>query len=202
MFEKAVDWGLIERNPMTRVKQLRLPKAEPTYLSLEEFQRLWKALPSQWHRDIVTLAMLTGLRREEFIELTWSDVNLRERVLRVSHGKGDRERFVPINEECVRVLQSIPRTGARPFPYKRNTVSQMFRSARIRAGMNPGLHFHSLRHSFATLTLKNGAAVQDVQKIMGHASITTTMGYTHLVSRDMHDAVAKLPNLKIGTGGS
>lgn len=208
MFTYATQREYIHANPMRYQKNLYVKTVSRASVSLEDFGKLLEGLIAKWHRDIVTLAILTGLRRQELLDLLWTDVDLSERLLHVRHGKGDKERWVPLNEQALSVLTGMDQTTERVFVTQTghspslHGVSRLFARARERAKITSGIHFHSLRHAFATLALASGAQVQDVQKIMGHASITTTMGYTHLVSQDMHDAVAKLPNLKLGPGSS
>lgn len=206
MFTYATQREYIPANPMRYQKNLYVKTVSRATVSLEDFGKLLEGLKTKWHRDIVTLAILTGLRRQELLGLLWTDVDLSERLLHVRHGKGDKERWVPLNEQALSVLTGMDQTTERVFVTRTghspslHGVSRLFARARERAKITTGIHFHSLRHAFATLALAGGAQVQDVQKIMGHSSITTTMGYTHLVSRDMHDAVAKLPNLKPDAG--
>ena len=202
MFTYAVQREYLAENPLRFLKNLYVKTSGKVYVSPDDFDKLWKGLRSKWHKDIIALAILTGLRRKELVELTWDDVQLYERLLHVRYGKGDRERWVPLNAQALLILNGMDQSTVRVFVTEKGTpptlhhVSRLFARAKKRAGIDSDVHFHSLRHAFATLTLKNGAAVQDVQKIMGHTSIATTMGYSHLVSREMHETDDRLPSLR------
>ncbi len=203
MFSYAVQRGYILESPMRYMKNLYVKNPHRTYLTPEAFPKLWKALRIKWHRDIVSIALLTGLRRKELVDLLWCDIDLKERLSHVRHGKGDKQRSVPLNDQAINVLNNMDQTTGHVFVTEEGTspdlhyVSRLFARARERAGLDKSIHFHSLRHSFATLTLKNGASVQDVQRIMGHQNIGTTMDYSHLVSGEMHDTVKKLPQISM-----
>ncbi len=94
MFTYATEREYIHANPMRYQKNLYVKTVSRASVSLEDFGKLLEGLIAKWHRDIVTLAILTGLRRQELLDLLWTDVDLSERLLHVRHGKGDKERWV------------------------------------------------------------------------------------------------------------
>src|SRR5688572_5929984 len=145
----------------------------------------------------------SGIRVSELVELEMSDLDLQEGVLRV-RGKGRKDRLTPIGSQAIKALQRYfemrqieskstePLTG-RVFLNKHGT-SLSTRSVRrkldkylVAAGLDPGISPHTLRHSFATHLLNNGADLRSVQELLGHQSLSTTQIYTHLTTSRMKE---------------
>jgi len=139
----------------------------------------------------------SGIRVSELVELETADMDLQEGVLRVK-GKGRKDRFTPIGSQAIKALQRYfemrnldlrcqqSRDMARVFLNKHGE-SLSTRSVRrkldkylVTAGLDPGISPHTLRHSFATHLLNNGADLRSVQELLGHQSLSTTQIYTHL----------------------
>ncbi len=174
----------------------------PTVLSPDEIDTLLTAPkpPQPWmRRDRAMLELLyaTGCRVSELSTLPVRDLHLEERYC-VCHGKGDKQRVVPLGKKAVAAVQSYLE-HERPRLVARQTTPSMFlllssRGARLRreriwellklyakqTGCSPDLSPHSLRHSFATHLLAGGADLRQVQEMLGHASIATTQIYTHV----------------------
>lgn len=151
-------------------------------------------------RDKAMLELLyaTGLRASELVGLRLSDINL-ERGFLIVLGKGSKERAVPIGEAAISAVQEYL-SRARPVLLKGGGSDHVFVSARrkgltrqmfwerikhyaAKAGITRSISPHTLRHSFATHLLDNGADLRSVQAMLGHADISTTQIYTH-VSRE------------------
>lgn len=146
-------------------------------------------------RALLELLYATGLRVSEVAGLTLERVRLDERVLRCI-GKGGRERLVPfgdtarawllryLEEERLRVAQrsgsSALFLSARGGPLNRRTIWALVRRYAVRAGLAKRVHPHTLRHTFATHLLANGASLRVIQEMLGHADIATTQIYTHV----------------------
>jgi integrase/recombinase XerC len=141
----------------------------------------------------------------ELVELEMQDLDLQEGVLRVK-GKGRKDRLTPIGSQAIKALQRYfelrqhdsrcqqSSTGTRVFLNKHGE-SLSTRSVRrkldkylVQAGLDPGISPHTLRHSFATHLLNNGADLRSVQELLGHQSLSTTQIYTHLTTSRMKEA--------------
>jgi integrase/recombinase XerC len=152
-------------------------------------------LRDRWMRNraLVELLYSTGLRASELVALDWRDVDPEVGMLRVEHGKGGKQRVVPIGPEAIEALQVYRSRWSGPKPTDdavfRNlagrrlsvrsvtrVLEQCLRAAAVQAKASP----HALRHSFATHLLENGADLRAIQEMLGHASISTTQRYTHL----------------------
>ncbi|MBI2899136.1 MAG: site-specific integrase [Planctomycetes bacterium] len=186
-------------------------------LEPEEEARLFTAL-RRFRRgylaDIVTLALQTGMREGEILRLKWMDVNLGNKTIIVrstneNPNKGKRTRPVPISSKLSPVLARLymealratkgdpialqerfvfanPETGTRYMDTKLAWYAAL-KDARI-----AGLRFHDLRHTFATRALRGGAKESELQQVLGHREITTTMRYVQLDGRNSVNVIRSL----------
>ena len=201
-------WEVVTKNPCDGVHQIRITEELPTYFGEKELARLIDGLKDEWLRRIVLFAAMTGVRRGEILNLTWDDVNLKDRLVTIHSSlnyrvKGGKVRVVPLNETVARLLESITDKAGLVFKGIRgekangNHVGCRFRSALREMGFERKLHFHSLRHSFASLLVQKGVSLYHVQKLLGHSSARVTEVYAHLQNAKMHDIVAEIDILPV-----
>ncbi|MBR4402139.1 MAG: tyrosine recombinase XerD [Flavobacteriales bacterium] len=188
-------------NPSALLEAPRLPRHLPEVLSVDEVDALIEAIElgtDEGERNRVMLEVLygCGLRVSELTGLHIYDLFLAEGYIRV-RGKGDKERFVPINNRAASLVEMYIKE-VRPHvavkkPYadvvflsRRGTsltramVFTIIRRAADAAGIKKVISPHTLRHSFATHLLQGGADISDIQLMLGHSSISTTEIYTHI----------------------
>ena len=194
--------GLVEEDPTRLLSAPKLGRPLPDTLSEQDVEQLLAAPDIKTEMGIRDRAMLellyaTGLRVTELVNLTESQVNVRQGVLRVT-GKGQKERLVPMGEEAMEWLSRYIKE-ARPDLCKGVMVDALFLTRRrqgmtrqafwhlikryahqadIRAKLSP----HTLRHAFATHLLNHGADLRAVQMLLGHSNISTTQIYTHVAN--------------------
>ncbi len=209
--------GGIEQNPMTLIRTPKQDKRLPKAISVEQVDKLL-SIPDNREplgaRDRAILETLysTGVRVSELVGLNRADLDLDEQVLRV-RGKGRRERIVPLGGHAMaairhyltllepdpryeRLRQQAEGNDARiPLFINKNGGRLSSRSVRrkldkylLSAGLDPSISPHTLRHSFATHLLDNGADLRSVQELLGHQSLSTTQIYTHLSTMRMRTA--------------
>lgn len=213
-FEKAVQWDLIKVNPFRKVKKPKPPEVLPLFFSEDEFNTLMGCVQSRDFRELCITALLSGLRLGELLSLRWNDIDFTSKVILVKNSesfttKSRMNRTVPMSEELFRLLGerkgNIRKESAFVFhnergePLKPQTVSQQFKKYVRRAGLNDKLHFHSLRHSFATHLAKKSVPLFAIQKLLGHSTSKTTEIYSHLLPQQLHrevNVLAGLFNLK------
>jgi len=145
-------------------------------------------LPEQV-RALIEVLYGAGLRVSEVSGLDVSDVDLAQRIIAVRHGKGGKERRVPLGDDGIGAVRAwVEVRGAEPGPLFVNdrggrmsprSIRRRIEKAGQLAGL-PGLHPHALRHSFATHLLDRGADLRGIQELLGHASLGTTQRYTHV----------------------
>jgi len=206
--------GLTDSNPMTLIRTPRQSKRLPKAITLDQVERLLSAPTDHdvlGSRDRAMLETLysTGIRVSELVDLNCEDVDDSGEALRV-RGKGKKERIVPLGSHALHALSHY-RTLVRKDPrYAESWTSDknthpLFvnkhggrissRSVRRKldkylrqVGLDPTISPHTLRHSFATHLLDNGADLRSVQELLGHQSASTTQVYTHLTSERMRES--------------
>ncbi len=179
----------------TKFKLAKLPRSLPKFLSFEVISRSLEQIDrSTWlgQRDYALILFLyaTGLRISECLALRREDI---EGVwLHVRHGKGEKERLIPVAEEALQVLQAyldvIPfENDAVWLNYQGKPLSRIsaFKITRKYLGVSP----HVLRHSYATALIIGGADLRVVQELLGHASLLTTQIYTHIQKQNLKETV-------------
>ena len=199
--------GMRDSDPTADIEMPRIGRSLPKTLSEEEVDALLAAPNTDeplGHRDRTMLELLyaTGLRVSELINLQQSQINFNQGVLRIV-GKGDRERLIPLGDECVRWLKDfingprmeilLERQTDYLFPTRRGNrmtrqafwhiIKRYAEKAGIRQKMSP----HSLRHAFATHLLNRGADLRVVQLLLGHSDLSTTQIYTHVARERLKD---------------
>jgi integrase len=178
--------GLELWNPAGKVKRIREPEQKKKALSEDTLKALLTACENDWERLLVLLAMTTGLRGNELALLQWSDFDLEGGVLNLDaeRTKTKKERGLPLRGDVQRLLAKTcnhqpDKPPSRVFgSWAKNSdaIRYRFRAICVRAGLKP-VGLHSMRHSFATALLRNGADLRTVQELLGHSDIKTTAGY-------------------------
>lgn len=206
LFRFALMEGIVTVDPTLNLESPKIRKSLPSFLRMEEVDRLLAQSDSSTpnglrDRAIIEVLYSTGLRVSELIGLQLSDLDSRTGCLRCI-GKGDKERLVPIGRKALAAVQQYlevarpsflqgrsPAAPVSPYlfvnrkggPLGRVGVWRILTSCGRRAGIRTSLSPHKLRHSFATHMLERGADLRSVQMMLGHADISTTQIYTHVV---------------------
>lgn len=191
--------GRAESNPFRGIPRPKRPRREVRFLTREEVERLLAAAERvlDLHKYLaIRMLYVTGMRVSELIELRWGDVDLNRKRALVRGKTG--ERYVLFDRETAKLLlkwKKITRhaeRSARVFGVVNpNTVRDWLRKASREAGMGK-VTPHMLRHSFATHLIQAGVHERMVQALLGHASIQSTMIYTHIRDEDLRKAHKKL----------
>jgi integrase/recombinase XerD len=189
---------------LARLPYGRRPKKLPVVLSQAEVLELLGCVRSRASRTVLMTMYATGLRVREAVSLRVADIDSRQMLLLVARGKGNQQRLVPLSHKLLEELRSWWRSHRNPqwlFPGSRpeqplhvSPVQKACRRAAAQAGLKAGVCTHTLRHTFATELLEADINLLTIQRILGHASLTTTALYTH-VRRDHLRAVAQVLEL-------
>ena len=166
-------------------------KKLPVVLSKSEIEKIINVTKNTKHKLMISLAYGAGLRVSEVVKIKVGDINLDELTLLVSEAKGGKDRISVLPEKLVTDLRNRV-TGKDGSQYlfeserggklTTRTAQSVFEKSLKIAGIQKAATFHSLRHSFATHLLENGVDVRYIQKLLGHASITTTQLYTKVTN--------------------
>lgn len=197
----------LEEAPMPRTHRRSIPMV----LSADQVARLIDAAPNLRYRTILMTLYSTGMRRAELCQLRPEDVDKERMVIRIPHGKGDKAREVPLSQKLLDQLRRYYRSerhhngwmfpsrqSKRPQdPITHKTVWHACRTSALRAGIGKAIHPHTLRHSFATHLLDNGAELPVVQRLLGHDDPRDTMIYLHLSHRTLRAAPNPLETIRL-----
>lgn len=207
--------GIVAKSPLnSKIPAPKIGRRLPKPISDEDFEKLLKACEIGTPKGLCELAILRlldsgGLRASELIGLELPDLHLDEGYLIVHEGKGDKDRFVPIDEPATIAARSYLADGrpqmytaalstrkgwskqwarkrndsGRVFPFSRQHLWQILRDLCVRASI-PRRHPHQLRHRLGTTLVKQGLELREVADILGHSSTDTTEGY---VAVDLND---------------
>ena len=191
---------IISTNPVATASSPKLDKRLPSFLTIDEVERLLEAPdPSkpqgQRDRALMELLYASGLRVSELVSLNLEQINLDSGEIRV-RGKGDKERMVLMGKPAARALSDYLSQGRLKLLGKKGTSALLLNpdggrlsERRVQtilgkyaniAGIEKRVHPHMLRHTFATHLLDGGADLRVVQELLGHASLSSTQIYTHV----------------------
>lgn len=199
-FRFLIREAVIKKDPTDIIDTPKKDKKLPDYLSIDEIEKLLQSIDvttTLGYRDRTMLEITygAGLRVSELLSLKTEDINLELGFIRC-YGKGNKERIIPIGEIALDFL-NIYLENIRPKIQKNIKNKELFLNSRgksmsrqgffkillnygNKAGIKKHLSPHTLRHSFATHLLENGADLRSVQEMLGHSDISTTEIYTHL----------------------
>jgi site-specific recombinase XerD len=182
------------------VERLQFPKSGrklPVILSGTEVQRLLGAIENPKYKAVVTTIYATGMRISEACRLKVEDIDSARMVILIRNGKGRKDRYVLLSNNLLIALRKfwlIERPKEYLFPgnirakhISPESVRLVLRKAALDAGLRKDVRPHILRHTFATHMIEMGVDVTILQRLMGHASVTTTMRYLHLSTGKIHN---------------
>lgn len=209
-FRMLVIEGVLPENPASLVELPKRPKHLPDVLSDADIEALQatfdRSLPGPARNYVIVEVLYgCGLRVSELVNLKLSNLYAEEEMLQI-FGKGDKERWVPINPRALKLLQDYiftlrsqikPQPGEEKYIFlnlrghhlTRVAVFQFIKEAVEKAGLRKNVSPHSLRHSFATELVQNGADLRAVQEMLGHARISTTEIYTHITREYLRETI-------------
>ncbi len=209
-YEKTLerDWAL------TGVPVPKREKKLPVVLTRKEVDKILQRVRVPRHRACLTLIYACGLRLHEACQVKASDID-RDRGLLHVHGKGAKDRYVPLPASLLPLLESSWRTHRNPFwmfPWvgrgarqahqsERHvplaSVQQAFRNALLTSPVSKKVSVHSLRHAYATHLLEAGVSLRQIQEWLGHSSPSTTSIYAHLTEQSSQASAKVVCNLMI-----
>ena len=210
-FNYLIFEGYIKESPISNIEAPKQEKKLPVVLTENEIKNLINSIDlnhdfGQRNKTIIEILYGTGIRVSELVNLKLSNIFFKENIIKVI-GKGNKERFVPLGEIASNEMKIyindrnqlkidskssdilfLNRYGRR---LTRSMIFKIISDASKRIGLDKKISPHTLRHSFATHLIKNGADLRTIQLILGHESITTTEIYTHLDTLHLEEVLKK-----------
>ncbi len=201
--------GYVKSHPLATIRTPKQEKRLPKYLEIDDINKLLATPDSSTllgARDRAMLEVLfsTGVRVSELVDLNFANVDFANQTIRV-RGKGKKQRTTPIGPTAIAAIEQytdLRRSDARSAKFDPealfvNKHGQRLSTRSVRrkldkylaeCGLDPNISPHTLRHSFATHMLNNGADLRSVQELLGHQSLSTTQIYTHLTTPRLKQA--------------
>ena len=202
-FNYNIKRGIISVNPADKVSRPKLTKHLPEYLTEEEVGKLLdvevKSPYDYRNKTILELLYSSGIRISELVNIKTPNYDSEECLIRIM-GKGSKERIVPLGDYAVNIMNDYM-NNYRPLINKKHTdyvfinnrgdkISRQFifkviKKEALKKGIKKDISPHTLRHTFATHLLKNGADLRIIQELLGHENISTTQIYTHVTNNKL-----------------
>lgn len=201
-FSKAQVWGYISKNPFKDIKAGRLQKNKITVINNNDLKIILSEINNKTIQLIVKTSIFSGCRLSEVINLRVRNLNVKDRTLIVGDAdfttKSRKGRIIPIPDKLFRELCPLTKNlgddgflfpKINGFPYSADYISKSFKKAIRKAGLSENLHFHSLRHSYASKLAASGASPYCLRDLLGHSSVSVTELYTHTNLADLRKTV-------------
>lgn len=205
-FNIAKRWGYIQTNPFQSIKLPKVKKSFPVFVSLQDLAQIIKVINNQTLRDIVLVAFYSGMRLGEILNMKCSWINFDNRfvITKIDSSfctKSKCERTIPLHSSIIQILEKYTNNkSANDFVFQKfpgvklsgDWVSKSFKKAVLRSGVNEKLHFHNLRSGFATTLIDSNIPLPQVQRLLGHQNISTTMCYVGVQNQNLTEAVEQI----------
>lgn len=189
----------------------KAPQRLPSILSVEEMARLIEAADGLYHRTMLMVLYSTGMRSAELLQLHVADIDSRRMLIHIRHGKGGRDRYVPLSPTLLETLRVYyrwmrPKTWLFPGtvhnwradkPITKRVLWNAVVLAAERADLRKRVSPHVIRHSYATHLLERGADLRTIQLLLGHVNIRHTALYLHLSQKHLQAVANPLDALTI-----
>ena len=202
---------------MTKMSHVYEPRKLPVILSLEEVTRLLQAAGGPKYQAALGVAYGAGLRANEVVHLTTSDIDSERMVIRVEQGKGKRDRYAMLSPTLLALLRAWWRhanvhrqllpggwlfPGQNPVnPLSTRQLNRAFHFARKAAEIDKAVSLHSLRHAFATHLLEHHEDIRVIQVLLGHQKLENTARYSQVAAKRLREVKGPLEYLEIRPSG-
>ena len=196
-FSLAKKYGYIAENPFKMVNKVKVPKKKPKFITPVKAEELLKYTKGRNIFQYIFVALNTGARISEIINMKWEDVHLESMIINI-HGKGSKERIVPIPSLLYKFLKKKPKNGEYVMTgcRLRGEIWRQFRKYADDKGLK-NITFHNLRDTYASWMVQNGVNLKVIQELLGHESIQTTLIYAHLAPDNKFEAVKVLDKILV-----
>jgi len=183
MFNKAIDWDVVSANPVRKVKLFPERPVKLRVVSDEEFQKVYNNA-SEFLKPILVIAINSGMRRSEILNLKHDDIDFNQEYLTVRDSKNNESRIIPLNKTLKETIRPLLKNNNNEYLFGdqiikqcRRVENQFYKALKL-SGINK-CTFHDLRHTFASRLVMAGVDIVTVQELMGHKSIIMTKRYSH-----------------------
>lgn len=206
-YAKSKPRKYIKANPFERVKLRKQQKVAPAYIVESQLNLILDKMKNEDLKEIVYFAFYTGCRKNEILNLRWTDIDFKNEMVTIGSEAFDTktktQRKVPIPKKLLTRLwirkftrrknaskpDSLVFAKPNGFSFHEDVPTKAFKAACRLAGIDEKVHFHSLRHSFASHHVSRGTQLYKVRDLLGHSSVKTTEIYSHLDEKSIKETV-------------
>ena len=195
---------ILRNSAFNGLKPPKLEKKLPTVLTKDEVRKLIGAAENPKHKLLIEFIYSAGLRVSECVSLKLDDLDLQEKIGKIKHGKGNKERYIILSNNFIRHLNdyTIKKRDSSPFIFSVNNRPITIRQAQKvvketakKAGIKKRVFCHALRSSFATHLLEAGTDIRIIQELLGHSNLSTTQIYTKVSTQQLKKVKSPLDTL-------
>ena len=195
---------IMQNQAFNAVKAPKVEKKIPTVLSKEEIRKLLEAVSNPKHKLLIEFMYSSGLRVSECVSLKLDDLDLNEKMGKIRHGKGNKERYIILSDNLIRHLNdyTAKRKDKSQFifsvkggPITVRQAQKVVKGAAKMAGIRKRVFCHALRSSFATHLLESGTDIRIIQELLGHSDLSTTHIYTKVSTQQLKKVKSPLDTL-------
>ena len=203
-FSTAENWEYIQTNPFKKIKAPKTQNKLPVYISKDDLNTIIENTKEDYLKNLFTFAFHTGMRLAEILNMKWSWIDIKHKSIIIKNDdsfttKSKADRVIPMNDTTINIL-TAQRTNIhlendfifyRLLGIKLNEcfISKQFKKSARKAKLNEAIHFHTLRHSFASRLVQQSVPLYFIKELLGHSSITTTEIYSHVKKEELSNAV-------------
>ncbi|MBI2558649.1 tyrosine-type recombinase/integrase [Candidatus Woesearchaeota archaeon] len=195
---------ILQNMAFNSVKAPKSEKKLPTVLTKEEIKKLLTAAENPKHRLLIEFLYSSGLRVSECVSLKIDDLDLSEKMGKIRHGKGNKERYIILSDSLIQHLNdymgkkkdgspNIFSVNGRPITARQ--AQNIVKESAKKAGIKKRVFCHALRSSFATHLLEAGTDIRVIQELLGHSDLSTTQIYTKVSTQQLKKVKSPLDSL-------
>ena len=195
---------IVKNAAFNGLKSQKSEKKLPTVLTKDEIKKMLNVIENPKHKLLVEFMYSSGLRVSECVNLKLDDLDLGEKIGKIMHGKGNKERYIILSDNLIRDLQNYisKRKDASLYifsihgrPITTRQAQKIVKESAIKAGIKKRVFCHALRSSFATHLLEAGTDIRVIQELLGHADLSTTQIYTKVSTQQLKKVKSPLDSL-------
>jgi len=202
--------GLIKRNPMLHIRNLRVEKNKPEYYTIEELKSFFSQQMPNSYKSAFMGFLFSGLRFAELANLTWDDIDFSKKLIIVRSKENfktkthNANRIIPMNKILFQIIMDRCEnysafkyvfSSSNGFQLRERKTLQICKKVASDAGIKSNAYIHKFRHTYATMLILRGTSIQNIKELLGHWSVIETERYAHNKSDHLFSDVQRLDNL-------
>jgi len=195
---------ILQNRAFNAVKAPKSEKKLPTVLTKDEIRRMLNIIQNPKHKLLIEFMYSSGLRVSECVSLKVDDLDLSEKIGKIKHGKGNKERYIILSDNLIQHLNEYLKSkkdntsyifSIKNHPITIRQAQKVVKEAAKKAGIKKRVFCHALRSSFATHLLEAGTDIRVIQELLGHSNLSTTQIYTKVSTQQLKKVKSPLDTL-------